>query len=85
MQARDPNALTKEILLALEAVINSRATALKIDPNNGDGERSKSSKSSSSGSQGGASNKVVELTASNFEEKVYNSDDVVLVFFGAPW
>ena len=41
-------------------------------------------KSSSSGG-GGKSNDVIELTESNFDEKVLKSDDLWLVEFYAPW
>lgn len=53
------------------------------------GSRSSSSSSSSSsgggGSSGGSDKDVVELTDSNFDELVLNSDDVWLVEFFAPW
>lgn len=44
-------------------------------------------KSSGSGSKSGGSGKddVIELTDSNFEKLVLNSDDVWLVEFFAPW
>ena len=40
---------------------------------------------SKSGGGGGGSNDVVELTDSNFEQLVINSDDMWLVEFFAPW
>ncbi|KAH7639770.1 Protein disulfide-isomerase A6 [Dermatophagoides farinae] len=41
--------------------------------------------SKSSGSGGSKSNDVIELTESNFDEKVLKSDDLWLVEFYAPW
>ena len=37
------------------------------------------------GSGGGSGGKVIELTDSNFEELVINSDEPWLVEFFAPW
>lgn len=45
----------------------------------------KSSSGSGSGSKSGSKDDVVELTESNFEKLVLNSDDVWLVEFFAPW
>lgn len=41
--------------------------------------------SGSSGSGSDGASKVVQLNSSNFAEKVYNNDDVILVAFAAPW
>lgn len=45
----------------------------------------KKSSSSGGGGGGGKSNDVIELTESNFDEKVLKSDDLWLVEFYAPW
>jgi len=45
----------------------------------------KSSSGSKSGGSSGSSSDVVELTESNFDELVLNSDDMWLVEFFAPW
>ena len=51
----------------------------------GKSSSSSNSKSGGSSSGGGSSSDVVELTESNFEELVLNSDDMWLVEFFAPW
>ena len=50
-----------------------------------DQSQSRSQGSGGSGGGGGSSKDVIELTDSNFEELVINSEDYWLVEFFAPW
>ncbi len=68
-----------------EGLVNEGLSAAKAMANDRLG--GKKSGGSSGGSSGGGSksNEVVELTDSNFESTVLNSDDLWLVEFYAPW
>ncbi len=72
---RDPNGLIQELLQVIQDTIQVRGDKIK----GGSDSSSKSSRSKKSAS------KVVQLTSSNFSEKVYNNDEVMLVAFAAPW
>ena len=72
VRTRDPTGLTEELLGVIQETVQAR-----IDKIQGKSSSSKSKKNSSSS--------VVQLTASNFSEKVYNNDEVMLVAFAAPW
>mmetsp|Transcript_2768 Transcript_2768/g.4179 ORF Transcript_2768/g.4179 Transcript_2768/m.4179 type:complete len:444 (-) Transcript_2768:281-1612(-) len=78
VQTRDPNELMNTILKAVQSLIQERG-------NSGEKKRSSSSSSSSSSQKNKSKSKVMELNASNFEEKVYKNPDVVAVAFVAPW
>jgi len=70
---RTAQAIVDEAMNQLKSLVKERLTG-------------KSSGSKSSGSGGsGSSSDVVELTESNFESLVLNSDDMWLVEFFAPW
>ena len=49
------------------------------------GKKTGSSGKSNQGGGSGSTNDVIELTDSNFESLVLNSDDMWLVEFFAPW
>ena len=74
VNTRDPSGLTQELLGVIQETVQARADKLQ----------GKSS-SSSSKSKKNSSSSVVQLTASNFSDKVYNNDEVMLVAFAAPW
>jgi protein disulfide-isomerase A6 len=78
--ARSAQAIVDEAISQLKSIVKERL-----------GGKSSSSGSSSSGSGSGSggsksdSKDVVELTDSNFESTVLDSDDIWLVEFFAPW
>ena len=75
---RTADAIVNEALSAARTVAMDRLGGKKTG-GGGDGSSGGGSKS------GGGSNDVVELTDSNFEQLVINSDDMWLVEFFAPW
>lgn len=68
---RTASGITDEVVKAIKNVINAQLQGVPYGS-------SKSSKKSSD-------NEVVELTDSNFDKLVLNSDDIWLVEFFAPW
>lgn len=73
VKSREPQQIIEEVLAAIQDSIQMRADRLM-------GKNSSKSKSKKA-----PSSSVVQLTASNFAEKVYNNDEVMLVAFAAPW
>eukprot|EP01004_Peranema_trichophorum_P004150 NODE_3091_length_1426_cov_103.910207_g2685_i0.p1 GENE.NODE_3091_length_1426_cov_103.910207_g2685_i0~~NODE_3091_length_1426_cov_103.910207_g2685_i0.p1 ORF type:complete len:430 (-),score=98.38 NODE_3091_length_1426_cov_103.910207_g2685_i0:135-1373(-) len=71
---RSANAITDAALKAAKELVKQRLNGKK--PSSG---------GSSSGSKKDSKNDVVELTSSNFDELVLNSNDAWLVEFFAPW
>lgn len=77
---RTAQAIVDEALSQLRSMVNGRMNG------GSSGSGSKSSGGSSSGGSGsGDSKDVIELTDSNFEQLVLNSEDIWLVEFFAPW
>lgn len=74
--ARTAQSIVDTAMTQLKAMVNERLT--------GKSGGSGSGSNSGSGSSGNSKD-VIELTDSNFEELVLNSDDVWLVEFFAPW
>ena len=75
VNTRDPNDLINFIMQNVQTTVQMRAEAGQSG--NGSG--------SSSNSRGSNKSNVIQLDSSNFSEKVYNNDDVMLVAFAAPW
>jgi protein disulfide-isomerase A6 len=80
VRSRDPNEILQQLMELLQSTVQKRAGAAGQS-----GGSSSSSSSRGSGRSGKASSKVLQLTTSNFSEKVYDNDEVVLVAFIAPW
>lgn len=72
--ARSADGIVSEALSAAKRVASDRLS----------GKAGSSDKSKQSGGSG-SSNDVIELTDSNFESLVINTDDMWLVEFFAPW
>lgn len=75
VNSREPMELVNLVLDTIQNTIEQRGGA---------GGSSRDSGRSSS-SKGSGSSKVVQLDSSNFSQKVYNNDEVMLVAFAAPW
>lgn len=73
---RTASAIVDDAMNQLKSLVKERLNGKSSSSN---------SKSGGSSSGGGSSSDVVELTESNFEELVLNSDDMWLVEFFAPW
>lgn len=82
VQTRDPNEIMQFIMKTINTIVPERA---ERGPDGQGGSSSSSSGSSSSGSRSKPSSYVVQLNSSNFAEKVYDNNDVLLVAFAAPW
>jgi protein disulfide-isomerase A6 len=74
---RTAQAIVDEAMSQLKSLVNARLSGGRGGSSNGGGSKS------SGGS--GDSKDVIELTDSNFESLVLNSDDIWLVEFFAPW
>lgn len=74
---RTADAIVQEALSTARVVANDRLGGKKTGSGGG--------RPSGGGGGGGSTKDVVELTDSNFEEMVINSDDYWLVEFFAPW
>lgn len=83
VETSDPNEIMQFVMATLNKIVPERA-ARGPDGHGGNGS-SQSSSSSSRGSRSKPSSYVVQLNSSNFEEKVYENNDVLLVAFVAPW
>ncbi len=81
VNSREPMELVNLVLDTIQNTIEQRGGAGSSSRGSG---RSSSSSSSSS-SKGSVSSKVVQLDSSNFSQKVYNNEEVMLVAFAAPW
>ena len=77
---RTADAIVQEALSAARTVANDRLGGKKTDSG---GDRSRGRGQENRGS--GGNKDVIELTDSNFEELVINSEDYWLVEFFAPW
>jgi protein disulfide-isomerase A6 len=77
--ARTAQAIVDQVIGQLRIMVNERLSGKS------GGSGSGGSGSGGSGKKAGDSKDVIELTDSNFEELVLNSDDMWLVEFFAPW
>ena len=83
---RTADAIVQEALNTARMVANDRLSGKKTSSGGGkSGGGSGGSGSSGGGGGGGNKKDVIELTDSNFEELVINSEDYWLVEFYAPW
>lgn len=80
LNTRDSNDLVNTVFAEIQKTVESRGDAM-----NGGGGKSSGSNSQQGSKKAPKGSKVVQLSASNFEETVYNNPEVSLVAFVAPW
>lgn len=81
--ARTADAIVQEALNVARSVANDRLSGKKTG--SGGGRSGGGGGGGGGGGSGGSTKDVIELTDSNFEEMVINSEDYWLVEFYAPW
>eukprot|EP01083_Nonionella_stella_P072418 195307_1 len=82
VKSRDPSDIISGVIQSIQDLVQTRANG----SGGGSGNQSKSNSSSSRDNNNSSSgSKVMQLTASNFDEKVYKNPEIVAVAFIAPW